>query len=161
MNFERSNNSGIKILSHFQAFLPQKNPEGCIHIFPPAESCVSLIMQMQRELNSRRGEGSDIKDGSSAHRGVFSLQESPCNVPRPPHAPQSPCSSGPVPSPPKRSHSDSEALLGERGSAMRLKGPTENLFLDALSLDPLSGLEVPPPCRLESDKRFPCINEVM
>lgn len=59
-----------------------------------------------------------------------------------------------------RSHSDSEAMLEEQGAAMRLKGPTENLFLDALSLDPLSGLEVPPPSRLESEKRFPCMNEV-
>ncbi|KAM4727577.1 microtubule cross-linking factor 1 isoform 2-T2 [Anableps anableps] len=114
--------------------------------------------RMQRELNSRRGEGTDIKDG---HRGVFSPQESPCNIPRSPHAPQSPCSSTPVPVPPTRSHSDSEALLAEKGAAMRLKGPTENLFLDALSLDPLSGLEVPPPCRLESEKRFPCMNEAL
>lgn len=60
-----------------------------------------------------------------------------------------------------RSHSDSEAMLEEQGAAMRLKGPTENLFLDALSLDPLSGLEVPPPpSRLESEKRFPCMKEV-
>uniref|UniRef100_A0A3B5QD05 Microtubule crosslinking factor 1 n=1 Tax=Xiphophorus maculatus TaxID=8083 RepID=A0A3B5QD05_XIPMA len=117
--------------------------------------------RMQRELNSRRGEGPDIRDGSLAHRGVFSPQESPCSVPRSPHAPPSPCSSTPVPAPPTRSHSDSEALLGEKGAAVRLKGPTENLFLDALSLDPLSGLEVPPPCRLESEKRFPCMNEAL
>ncbi|XP_021176554.2 microtubule cross-linking factor 1 isoform X2 [Fundulus heteroclitus] len=117
--------------------------------------------RMQRELSSRRGEGTDIKDGSLAHRGAFSPQESPCNVPRSPRAPRSPCSSTPVPAPPTRSHSDSEALLGEQGAAMRLKGPTENLFLDALSLDPLGGLEVPPPCRLESEKRFPCMNEAL
>ncbi|XP_017165495.1 microtubule cross-linking factor 1 isoform X2 [Poecilia reticulata] len=117
--------------------------------------------RMQRELNSRRGEGPNVKDGSLAHRGVFSPQESPSSVPRSPHAPPSPCSSTPVPAPPTRSHSDSEALLGEKGAAVRLKGPTENLFLDALSLDPLSGLEVPPPCRLESEKRFPCLNEAL
>ncbi|XP_015237724.1 PREDICTED: microtubule cross-linking factor 1 isoform X2 [Cyprinodon variegatus] len=117
--------------------------------------------RMQRELNSRRGEGTDVKDGSLAQRGVFSPQESPCNAPRSPHTPQSPCSSTPVPVPPTRSHSDSEALLGEQGAAMRLKGPTENLFLDALTLDPISGLEVPPPCRLESEKRFPCMNEAL
>ncbi|XP_047225088.1 microtubule cross-linking factor 1 isoform X5 [Girardinichthys multiradiatus] len=115
--------------------------------------------RMQRELNSRRGEGTDIKDGSVAHRGVFSPQESLCNLPRSPHPPQSPCSAIPVP--PMRSHSDSEALLGEPGAAMRLKGPTENLFLDALTLDPLSGFEVPPPCQLESEKKFPCMNEAL
>ena len=51
-------------------------------------------------------------------------------------------------------------MLEEQGASMRLKGPAENLFLDALSLDPLGGLEVPPPCRLESEKRFPCMKEV-
>ncbi|XP_008277899.1 microtubule cross-linking factor 1 [Stegastes partitus] len=117
--------------------------------------------RMQRELNTRRGEGIDVKDGSSAHRGVYSPQDSPCSAPRSPRAPRSPCTSTPVPPPPKRSHSDSEAMLEEQGAAMRLKGPTENLFLDALSLDPLSGLEVPPPSRLESEKRFPCMKEAL
>ncbi|XP_072219154.1 microtubule cross-linking factor 1 isoform X2 [Leuresthes tenuis] len=117
--------------------------------------------RMQREINSRRGEGADIKDGSYAHRGVFSPQDSPCNAPRSPRAPRSPCTSTPVPVLPTRSHSDSEAMLEEQGALMRLKGPTENLFLDALSLDPLSGLEVPPPSRLDSEKRFPCMKEAL
>ncbi|XP_047444711.1 microtubule cross-linking factor 1 isoform X2 [Mugil cephalus] len=117
--------------------------------------------RMQRELNTRRGEGMDVKDGSSAHRGVFSPQESPCAAPRSPRAPRSPCTSTPVPVTPTRSHSDSDAMLEEQGAAMRLKGPTENLFLDALTLDPLCGLEVPPPCRLESEKRFPCMKEAL
>ncbi|XP_059200221.1 microtubule cross-linking factor 1 [Centropristis striata] len=116
--------------------------------------------RMQRELNSRRGEGIDVKDGSDL-RGVFSPQDSPCNAPRSPRSPRSPCTSTPIPAPPMRSHSDSEAMLEEQGAAMRLKGPTENLFLDALSLDPLSGLEVPPPSRLESEKRFPCMKEAL
>lgn len=51
-------------------------------------------------------------------------------------------------------------MLEEQGAAMRLKGPTENLFLDALSLDPLCGLAVPPPSRLDSEKKFPCMKEV-
>uniref|UniRef100_A0A672IVG0 Microtubule crosslinking factor 1 n=1 Tax=Salarias fasciatus TaxID=181472 RepID=A0A672IVG0_SALFA len=95
--------------------------------------------RMQRELNSRRGED---------HRGGFS-------PPRSPRAPRSPCTSTPAPPPPPptRSHSDSDAMLEEQGAATRLKGPAENLFLDALTLDPLGGLEVPPPCRLESEKR--------
>ncbi|XP_041658264.1 microtubule cross-linking factor 1 isoform X2 [Cheilinus undulatus] len=114
--------------------------------------------RMQRELNTRRGEGIDIKD---AHRGVFSPQDSPCNAPRSPRSPRSPCTSTPVSALPTRSHSDSEAMLEEQGAAMRLKGPTENLFLDALSLDPLSCLEVPPPSRLESEKRFPCLKEAL
>ncbi|XP_042353831.1 microtubule cross-linking factor 1 isoform X2 [Plectropomus leopardus] len=117
--------------------------------------------RMQRELNSQRGEVIDVKDGSSDIRGVFSPQDSPCNAPRSPRSPRSPCTSTPIPVPPKRSHSDSEAMLEEQGAAMRLKGPTENLFLDALSLDPLSGLEVPPPSRLESEKRFPCMKEAL
>ena len=116
---------------------------------------------MQRELSTRRGEGIDAKDGGSASRGVFSPQDSPCNIPRSPRAPRSPCASSPVLVPSTRSHSDSEAMLEEQSSAMRLKSPTENLFLDALSLDPLGGLEVPPPSRLETEKRFPCMKEVM
>ncbi|KAM9719716.1 microtubule cross-linking factor 1 isoform 2-T2 [Menidia menidia] len=112
--------------------------------------------RMQRELNSRRGEGPDVRDGG---RGVFSPQDSPC--PRSPRAPRSPCASAPPPAPPTRSHSDSEALLEEQGAMMRLKGPTESLFLDALSLDPLGGLQVPPPSRLEGEKRFPCMKEAL
>ncbi|XP_069366683.1 microtubule cross-linking factor 1 isoform X2 [Paralichthys olivaceus] len=115
--------------------------------------------RMQRELNTRRGE--DIKDGSSGNRAMLSPQDSPCPAPRSPRSPRSPCMSTPVLALPTRSHSDSEAMLEEQGAAMRLKGPTENLFLDALSLDPLSGLEVPPPSRLESEKRFPCMEEAL
>uniref|UniRef100_A0A673BP11 Uncharacterized protein n=1 Tax=Sphaeramia orbicularis TaxID=375764 RepID=A0A673BP11_9TELE len=114
--------------------------------------------RLQRELNSRRGEGIDVKDSSSSHRGVFSPQDSPSNAPR---SPRSPCTSTPILVPTTRSHSDSDAILEEQGAAMRLKGPTENLFLDALSLDPLSGLEVPLPSRLESEKRFPCMKEAL
>ncbi|XP_029380456.1 microtubule cross-linking factor 1 isoform X2 [Echeneis naucrates] len=117
--------------------------------------------RMQRELNSQRVEGIEVKDGSSGFRGVFSPQDIPCNAPRSPHSPRSPCTSVPVFAPPTRSHSDSEAMLEGQGAAMRLKGPTENLFLDALTLDPLSGLEVPPPSRLESEKKFPCMNEAL
>ncbi|XP_041848834.1 microtubule cross-linking factor 1 isoform X2 [Melanotaenia boesemani] len=116
--------------------------------------------RMQRELNTRRGESVDAKDGSLAHRGV-SPQGSPCNAPRSPHAPRSPCTSTPAPLLSTRSHSDSEAMLEDQRAAMKLKGPTENLFLDALSLDPLSGLEVPLPSRLESEKRFPCLKEAL
>lgn len=118
---------------------------------------MSFPVQLQRELNTRRGEGLDVNDGSPGHRGVFSPQD---NAPRSPRSLRSPCTSTPIPAPPMRSHSDSEAMLEEQGAAMRLKGPTENLFLDALSLDPLSGLEVPPPSSLESEKRFPCMKEV-
>ncbi|XP_053186211.1 microtubule cross-linking factor 1 [Scomber japonicus] len=117
--------------------------------------------RMQRELNSRRGEGMDVKDGSLSHRGGFSPQDSPCNAPRSPRSPRSPCTSTPVLVPTTRSHSDSEAMLEDKGAAMRLKGPTENLFLDALTLDTLSGLEVLPPSRLEGEKRFPCMKEAL
>lgn len=109
-------------------------------------------MQLQRELSTRQGEGADAKDGQ---RGVFSSQDA---IPRSPHSFRT---SSPVPAPPTRSHSDSEAVLEEQGSAGRLKGPTENLFLDALTLDPLRGLEVPPPSRLDSEKKFPCMTEVL
>uniref|UniRef100_A0AAY5E990 DUF4482 domain-containing protein n=1 Tax=Electrophorus electricus TaxID=8005 RepID=A0AAY5E990_ELEEL len=52
-----------------------------------------------------------------------------------------------------------------RGAAGRVRSgdgprPPESLFLDALSLDPLSEAEVPAPSRLDSEKRFPCLNEV-
>ncbi|XP_034468345.1 microtubule cross-linking factor 1 isoform X3 [Hippoglossus hippoglossus] len=117
--------------------------------------------RMQRELNTRRGEGVDVKDGSSGIRVMLSPQDSPCPAPRSPRSPRSPCTSTPVLAPPTRSHSDSEVMLEEQGAAMRLKGPTENLFLGALSLDPLSLLEIPPPSRLESEKRFPCMEEAL
>ncbi|XP_068604827.1 microtubule cross-linking factor 1 [Brachionichthys hirsutus] len=105
--------------------------------------------RMQRELNARQGETKDVEDGA----GVFSPQESPCNAPQSPLSLCAPCT--------MRSHSDSEAILEEQGPAMRLKGPIENLFLDALFLDPLSGPEVPPPSRLETEKRFPCMEEAL
>lgn len=109
-------------------------------------------MQLQRELSTQQGEGADIVDGQ---RAVFAPQDA---VSRPPHPFRT---SSPVPALPTRSHSDSEAVLEEQGPAPWLKGPTENLFLDALTLDPLRGLEVPPPSRLDSEKKFPCMKEVM
>lgn len=115
----------------------------------------SFPVQLQRELNTRRVEGIDVKDGTTTTR--FSPQD---GAPRSPRSLRSSCTSSPIPAPPVRSHSDSEAMLEEQGAAMRLKGPTENLFLDALSLDPLGGLEVPPSSGLESEKRFPCMKEV-
>ncbi|XP_033855747.3 microtubule cross-linking factor 1 isoform X2 [Acipenser ruthenus] len=65
-----------------------------------------------------------------------------------------------------RSYSDSdEHFEGDSGS-MNLKESdrfraTENLFLEALSLDSLSESEVPPLSRLESEKKFPCLNEAL
>lgn len=100
----------------------------------------------------RHGEGAEAKDGQ---RAVFSPQDA---TSRPPHAFRA---SSPVSALPTRSHSDSEAVLEEQESAARLKGPTENLFLDALTLDPLRGLEVPPPSRLDSERKFPCVKEVI
>ncbi|KAM8851033.1 microtubule cross-linking factor 1 isoform 2-T2 [Spinachia spinachia] len=115
--------------------------------------------KMQRQLNSRRGEGAELRDGGSDHRGGLFSQDSPCNAPR---SPRSPFSSTPVPAPPAmRSHSDSEATLEEQGAAMRQKAPRESLFLDALSLDPLGVPEVPSPSRLEGEKRFPCMKEAL
>ncbi|KAM8838099.1 microtubule cross-linking factor 1 isoform 1-T1 [Synchiropus picturatus] len=113
--------------------------------------------RLQREVSGRRGEGAEAKD----YRGAFSPQESPCNLSRSPRSLRSPTAPTPVLAPPTRSHSDSEAVLEQQGAALRLKGPTENLFLDALTLDPLSGLEVAPPSRLESEKRFPCMNQAL
>lgn len=94
-------------------------------------------------------------EGGAAH--VFSPQESPCKAPR---SPRSPCTAAHM-----RSHSDSEATLEEKGAVGRSRPseghrPPESLFLDALSLDPLSEAEVPPPSRLDSEKRFPHLNEV-
>lgn len=109
-----------------------------------------FILQLQREVTTRRVEGIE---GNSDHKGVFSTQDVTPRSPRP-------CTSTPIPGTSTRSHSDSEAMLEEQGAVMRLKGPTENLFLDALSLDPLCCLEVPPPSRLESEKKFPCMEEV-
>ncbi|XP_016421966.1 microtubule cross-linking factor 1 isoform X4 [Sinocyclocheilus rhinocerous] len=94
-------------------------------------------------------------EGGAAH--VFSPQESPCKAPR---SPRSPCTAAHT-----RSHSDSEATLEEKGAMGRPRPfeghlPPESLFLDALSLDPLSKAEVPPPSRLESEKWFPHLKEV-
>uniref|UniRef100_A0A8C7KIN9 Microtubule crosslinking factor 1 n=1 Tax=Oncorhynchus kisutch TaxID=8019 RepID=A0A8C7KIN9_ONCKI len=122
--------------------------------------------RLQRELKVQRvseGSPSDIKEGerAGAHRGVFSPQESPCKAPRSPRSPRFPRSAIPGPvSLPTRSHSDSEAHE-EQGAVVRFRGPTDNLFLDALTLDPLGGLKGPPPCRLDSDKRFPCLNQAL
>ncbi|XP_019901060.2 microtubule cross-linking factor 1 isoform X3 [Esox lucius] len=119
--------------------------------------------RLQRELNVRRGSEVSPSDGLTVgHRGVsFLPQESPCKAPRSPRSPHSPRLGTPGPAVlPTRSHSDSEALE-EQGAVVRVRAPTENLFLDALTLDPLGGLEVPPPSRLDSDKRFPCINQAL
>ncbi|XP_016421964.1 microtubule cross-linking factor 1 isoform X2 [Sinocyclocheilus rhinocerous] len=95
-------------------------------------------------------------EGGAAH--VFSPQESPCKAPR---SPRSPCTAAHT-----RSHSDSEATLEEKGAMGRPRPfeghlPPESLFLDALSLDPLSKAEVPPPSRLESEKWFPHLKEAL
>uniref|UniRef100_A0A3Q2XZG6 Microtubule crosslinking factor 1 n=1 Tax=Hippocampus comes TaxID=109280 RepID=A0A3Q2XZG6_HIPCM len=107
--------------------------------------------RLQRELNCRRGEGTEDSGSCNGARS-----------PRCPRSPQSPRSSAPSTVLPARSLSDSDTLLAEQGgaAAVRLRSPTESPFLDALSLDPLASLEVPPPCRLESEKRFPCMKEV-
>ncbi|XP_061879222.1 microtubule cross-linking factor 1-like isoform X1 [Entelurus aequoreus] len=95
------------------------------------------IEQLLGDENSRRGEGTE--DASS-------VQDTPCSGLR---------SSAPVLIPPVRSLSDSDAKLEEqRGGAMRLRSPSKIPFMDALS-----SLEAPPPSRLESEKRFPCIKE--
>ncbi|XP_051943843.1 microtubule cross-linking factor 1 isoform X2 [Hippocampus zosterae] len=106
----------------------------------------------RRELNCRRGEGTEYSGSCNGARS-----------PRCPRSPQSPRSSAPITVLPARSLSDSDTLLAEQGgaAAARLRSPTESPFLDALSLDPLASLEVPPPCRLESEKRFPCMKEAL
>ncbi|KAJ8011064.1 hypothetical protein DPEC_G00054310 [Dallia pectoralis] len=119
--------------------------------------------RLQRELNMRRGSEISPSDGATAGlRGTsFSPQESPCKAPPSPRSPHTLRSGIPGPAVlPTRSHSDSEALEGQ-GAVVRVRAPMENLFLDALTLDPLRGLEVPPPSRLDSDKRFPCINQAL
>ncbi|KAI4902747.1 hypothetical protein NFI96_015262 [Prochilodus magdalenae] len=113
--------------------------------------------KMQRELPFRHSEGVPLSEGGIPH--VFSPQDSPCKAPRSPRSPRA------APSVPSRSHSDSEATLEERGAGKvrPVEGhrPPESLILDALSLDPPSEAEVPPPSRLESEKRFPCLNEAL
>lgn len=44
--------------------------------------------------------------------------------------------------------------------SVKRERPSESLFLDALSLDPPNEAEIPLSSRLESEKRFPCLNEV-
>ncbi|XP_026061324.1 microtubule cross-linking factor 1 isoform X2 [Carassius auratus] len=108
-----------------------------------------------REMYRKMEKMQKDSEGGAAH--VFSPQESPCKAPR---SPRSPCTVTHT-----RSHSDSEATLEEKGAMGRPRPfeghrPPESLFLDALSLDPLSEAEVPPPSRLESEKRFPHLKEV-
>ncbi|KAL0966947.1 hypothetical protein UPYG_G00302630 [Umbra pygmaea] len=119
--------------------------------------------RLQRELSSRRGsDGSPSEGGAAGLRGIFfSPQESICKPPLPPQSPRAPRSGAPGPgSLPTRSHSDSE-VVEEQGPGVKLRAQTENLFLDALTLDPVEGLEVPVPSRLDSDKRFPCIQQAL
>ncbi|XP_061549065.1 microtubule cross-linking factor 1 isoform X1 [Phycodurus eques] len=104
------------------------------------------VDRLQRELNCRQGEGTEDVGSFTGAR-----------------SPRSPRAAAPVPVPPVRSLSDSEAVLAEQGGSafVKLRSPTESPSLDALSLDPLAGLEVPPPCRLEGEKRFPCMQEAL
>ncbi|KAJ8403303.1 hypothetical protein AAFF_G00355200 [Aldrovandia affinis] len=83
-----------------------------------------------------------------------------------PHTPEPHSSPGTMAPAPGRCCSDSEAPADEQPTTQRVKGsesfrPTESLFLDALSLDTASDCAVPPPSRLESEKRFPCLNEAL
>ncbi|XP_039610717.1 microtubule cross-linking factor 1 isoform X2 [Polypterus senegalus] len=102
--------------------------------------------QLQKELNLHRREGSFSDHKESALR-LFSPQASPLG-----HR-----------SATARSFSDSDEQFEEHPGSMKLKESdrfhaTENLFLDALSLDSLSESEVPAASRLESEK-FICLNE--
>ncbi|XP_051553360.1 microtubule cross-linking factor 1-like isoform X2 [Myxocyprinus asiaticus] len=111
--------------------------------------------KMQKDLPHHHSECGFQSEGGAARN--FSPQESPCKASR---SPRSPCTAAHT-----RSHSDSEATLEQKGVAGRPRPcegpwPPESLFLDALSLDPLREAEVPPPSRLESEKRFPCMKEV-
>lgn len=108
---------------------------------------------MQKDLC--HSEGAPQSEGGPPH--VFSPHESPS---KPHRSPRSSCKATHA-----RSHSDSEATLEEKGATGRLRPcegprPPESLFLDALSLDTLNEMEVPPPSRLEMEKRFPCMKEV-
>ncbi|KAK1790085.1 hypothetical protein P4O66_002388 [Electrophorus voltai] len=113
----------------------------------------------QREIPFCHSEGFVLSEGGVTH--IFaSPQDSPRQAPRSPRSPRT------APAPPTHSHSDPEAALEERGAAGRVRSgdgprPPESLFLDALSLDPLSEAEVPAPSRLDSEKRFPCLNEAL
>nr|XP_017207940.1 microtubule cross-linking factor 1 isoform X2 [Danio rerio] len=113
------------------------------------------LRDMHRKMEKMQKDALQSDEGA-AH--VFSPQESPCKAPR---SPRSPCIAAHT-----RSHSDSEATLEEKGAVGRPRPcegprPPESLFLDALSLDPLSEAEVPPPSRLESEKRFPHLKEAL
>ncbi|XP_051784694.1 microtubule cross-linking factor 1 isoform X6 [Erpetoichthys calabaricus] len=102
--------------------------------------------QLQKELNLHRREGS-FSNHKEPELRLFSPQASPLG-----HR-----------SATARSFSDSDEQFEEHPGSMKLKESdrfhaTENLFLDALSLDSLSESEVPAASRLESEK-FICLNE--
>ncbi|XP_062843550.1 microtubule cross-linking factor 1 [Trichomycterus rosablanca] len=105
------------------------------------------IEQMQREFSFHHAEEGLLSEKGTPH--VFSPQDSPCKVPRSPHLPRT------APGAVSRSHSDSETTLEERVR------PSENLFLDALSLDPPNEAEMPSSSKLEREKRFPCLKEAL
>ncbi|XP_051983667.1 microtubule cross-linking factor 1-like isoform X2 [Xyrauchen texanus] len=112
--------------------------------------------KMQKDLPHHHSEGGFQSEGGAA--GNFSPQESPCKASR---SPRSPCAATHT-----RSHSDSEVTLEQKGVAGRPRPcegprPPESLFLDALSLDSLREMEMSPPSRLESEKRFPCMKEAL
>ncbi|XP_067308919.1 microtubule cross-linking factor 1 isoform X2 [Pseudorasbora parva] len=114
------------------------------------------LRDMHHKMEKMQKDIVQSAEGGAVH--VFSPQESPCKAPR---SPRLPCTA-----PHMRSHSDSEATLEEKGAVGRPRPceghrPPESLFLDALSLDPLSEAEVPPPSRLDSEKRFPHLNEAL
>ncbi|KAG1930566.1 microtubule cross-linking factor 1 isoform X1 [Pimephales promelas] len=114
------------------------------------------LRDMHHKMEKMQRDIVQSAEGAAPH--VFSPQESPCKAPR---SPRSPCAAAHM-----RSHSDSEAILEEKGAAGRSRPceghrPPESLFLDALSLDPLSEAEVPPPSRLDSEKRFSHLNEAL
>ncbi|XP_058871620.1 microtubule cross-linking factor 1-like isoform X3 [Acipenser ruthenus] len=105
--------------------------------------------KVQKEQSTRKGEMLFL-DQKEAGLSVLSPQDSPCR--NPPVA--------------FRSYSDSDEHFEEHSGSMNLKESdrfraTENLFLEALSLDSLSESEGPPPSRLESEKKFPCLNEAL
>lgn len=106
------------------------------------------IEQLQQEVKTHRPESltSDQKDGVNLR--AFPTQGN-LHVP---HAAGT------------RSFSDSDDVPFEERSHFKLKetdrcSATENLFLDALSLDSLDDADVPPPRKLERDKFSPCFAE--
>ncbi|XP_061094614.1 microtubule cross-linking factor 1-like isoform X2 [Conger conger] len=116
-------------------------------------------LHRKMEKLQREGNGRCSVELTEEYHRALSPQRSP-------HSPEPPRSPRAVSSTPIRSHSDSEAPTDRQPEVVRLKGsetfrPTESLFLDALSLDALSDSDVPPPSRLESEKRFPCLNEAL